>query len=113
MRIYNEPQGTIQRKDGTFDITGCSGFLIENLGENALNCGPKGGEVIPITPGESREFETPDGGTYKGIYSILFTGGIGQALIIRNIGRDEVEQVRNNNRIIERRPERTRVETII
>ena len=107
-RQYSPPQGMIYQKDGTFEITGCSGFLIENLGGTPITCGPKGGEVIPINPGESREFEAPEGGVYKGNYSILFASGTGQALIIRNIGKD----VSDIDREASTRLKKSHVETI-
>ena len=58
--------------------------MIENLGASAFTVGEPGQEIIPFTPGDSREFEAPEGGIYMGSYSVKFTGGSGSALIVRN-----------------------------
>lgn len=82
--IYKPPFATIVGKDTVFELDGCSGFLIENLGTTAFNCGEPGLEIVPFESGDSREFEAPDGGLYLGSYAIKFIGGTGKAMVIRN-----------------------------
>lgn len=82
--IYSPPKPSIYTQDTIIDLTNCSGFMVENLGSSEFVIGEEGQEVIPLTLQSSREFECPEGGVYKGDYSIKFVGGAGKALVIRN-----------------------------
>lgn len=82
--IYSPPKPSVYSQDTIIDLTNCSGFMIENLGASEFLVGEEGQEVIPFELKSSREFECPEGGIYKGDYSIKFTGGSGKALVIRN-----------------------------
>lgn len=103
--IYSPPRASIYTKDTLIDLTNCSGFMIENLGSSEFVVGEEGQEVIPFSLQASREFECPEGGIYKGDYSIKFVGGSGKAMVIRNqpsyflTEEGEAEQARKKDRI--------------
>jgi hypothetical protein len=105
--IYSPPQPLIVTKDAQFPIEGASGFLIENIGTADINAGPLDQEIIPITAGQSRPFECPEGGVYDGYYAVKFgSTGTKKALIIRNIpktlgdGEDSIHQEQYQEKIV-------------
>ena len=83
-RFYKPPFSVVVSKNTVFELDGCSGFMIENLGAPDFVVGEPGQEIIPFASGDSREFEAPEGGIYMGSYSVKFNGGKGSALITRN-----------------------------
>ena len=83
-RFYKPPFSIVVSKNTVFELDGCSGFMVENLGATDFVVGEPGQEIIPFASGDSREFEAPEGGIYMGSYSVKFTGGTGSALIVRN-----------------------------
>lgn len=92
---------TILTKNTVFELDGASGFLIENLGNADILAGPVGQEIIPVTSGQSRPFECPEGGIYVGRYSIKFGAGANpRALIVRNNPTDIQDgQESDNNQL--------------
>ena len=89
-------------KDVVFSVTGFSGFIIENNGDTKLYAGPPDNPIIPFEPGDSREFENPNGLIYEGDYRIVFEGGKGVALIIRNIPKTEKRVLENKETYTEK-----------
>ena len=70
--------------------------MIENIGSIDLNVGTESEEIIPISAGNARQFEAPEGGTYAGNYSLVFNGGSGRALLIFNTPQGSVDPSREN-----------------
>lgn len=83
-RYYHPPFPIVFTENTVFELSGSSGFMIENLGSTDIEVGPEGNEVIPLASGDARQFEAPEGGIYWGNYSIKIATGSGKVLVVRN-----------------------------